>query len=236
MSELRKIYCKTLDDLPSMQIIKNELLEHDRIRIDYDINSNFKSSNKLKEYLSKIQENFNVEIQKGEFKELEFYNIYQLFSNSELSKILMQLKVAVIDYRLTSEKLIKKFEEKYNYNFIDSEKSIFSMTHDFNADQHKLSKYWKYRFHGGDVCFSNSKTGQIVDVNLKFGKYYGVLDLWFFQCFIQTTKEYTSLSANFKNNTPKLIQSLNHLKEKGFLSIVKNKYFESEKLIWNKEK
>jgi hypothetical protein len=93
-----------------------------------------------------------------------------------------------------------------------------------------------YNFHGGDVCFSNSKTGQVVDINLKFDGYYGVLDLWFFQYFMETTNQFTELSNNFRENTPKLVQALNSLQEKNIVSLIRSKIFNTEKLIWNKEK
>lgn len=141
MIELRKIYCNTLEDLPTMQIIKAELINHDRIRIDYNINAKFKCSNKLAEYIQRVQQEFNVDIHKGEFKELEFYNIYNLFSDSELLEISNQLELAVKDYRLTSEKLIKEFENKYNHSFIDPEKSIYSIREKLNSDKNRLSKH-----------------------------------------------------------------------------------------------
>jgi hypothetical protein len=236
MTELRKIYCNTLEELPNVQIIKTELIKHDRIRIDYNVNAKFKSSNKLAEYIQRIQQEFNVEIHKGEFKELEFYNIYNLFSDSELLRISNQLELAVKDYRLTSEKLIKEFENKYNHSFTDPEKSIYSIREKLDSDKNRLTKQWMYNFHGGDVCFSNSKTGQVVDINLKFDGYYGVLDLWFFQYFMETTNQFTELSNNFRENTPKLVQALNSLQEKNIVSLIRSKIFNTEKLIWNKEK
>lgn len=93
-----------------------------------------------------------------------------------------------------------------------------------------------YNFYDGDVCFSNSKTGQVVDINLKFDGYYGILDLWFFQYFMETTKQFEELSTNFRKNIPKLVQALNSLKEKNVVSIIQSKTFNMEKLIWNKEK
>ena len=97
-----------------------------------------------------------------------------------------------------------------------------------------MSKHWEYRFHGGDVCFSNSNTGQIVDINLGFVGYYGVLDLWFFQYFMRTTKEFKLISDHLEDNTPKLNQLLNYLKENGIVKVVVSELFDSEKLIWNK--
>ena len=235
MTELKKIYCKSLDELPSLQRIKRELASHDRIRIDYDINSAFKYSDQFQEFIDKIRKEMNVEIRKGEFKELEFYNIYSLLSETDLEKISLQLELAVKDYRLTSEKLIEEFEAKYDHEFINCEKSIYDIREKLELDENKLSKNWSYRFHGGDVCFSNSKTGQVVDINLKFEGYYGVLDLWFFQVFMETTKNHNSLSLVFKENTPKLIQSLNFLEANGKIVLIRSELFDREKLIWNKE-
>lgn len=234
MLELRKIFCKTLDELPSLDIINAELVKHDRIRIDFDINSKFKSSVILKKYIQNIEHELNVEIHKGKFQELAFYNIYSLFSDKEKKHLSTQLELAVKEYRLISEKLINEFENKYNHSFTDPGKSIYSIREQLDLDQHKLSKHWGYRFHGGDVCFSNSNTGQIVDINLGFVGYYGVLDLWFFQYFMRTTKEFKLISDHLEDNTPKLNQLLNYLKENGIVKVVVSELFDSEKLIWNK--
>lgn len=235
MTELKKIYCKSFDELPTFQTVKHELAFHDRIRIDYDINATFKYSDQFQEYIGEIRKEMNVEIRKGEFKELEFYNIYNLFIETDLKEISPQLELAVKDYRLTSEKLIEEFEIKYDHEFINREKSIYDIREKLELDQNKLSENWNYRFHGGDVCFSNSKTGQVVDINLKFDGYYGVLDLWFFEYFMETTTNHNSLSLVFKENTPKLIQSLNYLKANGKIILIQSELFDREKLIWNKQ-
>ena len=119
MLELRKFFCETLDELPSLDIINAELVKHDRIRIDFDINSKFKSSVILKEYIQNIEHELNVEIHKGKFQELAFYNIYSLFSDKEKKQLSTQLELAVKEYRLISEKLINEFENKYNHSFTD---------------------------------------------------------------------------------------------------------------------
>lgn len=235
MSELKKIYCKSFDELPTFQTIKHELAHHDRIRIDYDIHATFKDSDEFEEFIDRIRKELNVEIQKGDFEELEFYNIYNLFSETDLKEIAAQLELAAKDYRLTSEKLIGEFETKYDHEFINREKLIRDIREKLELDENKLSKNWIYRFHGGDVCFSNSKTGQVVDINLKFDGYYGVLDLWFFQYFMETTANHKSLSLVFKKSTPKLIQSLNYLKSSGKIILIRSELFDAEKLIWNKQ-
>ena len=194
MRELRQIYCKTLNDLPTLEVIENELKVHDRIRIDYDINSKFKSSRKLKKYIQSINHNLNVEIHKGEFRELEFYNIYSLFTELEINKFSIQLEEAIKDYRILSEKLIKQFEEKYDYSFSYIKRSFSEIREKLEMDKNMLSENWTFNFHGGNICFSNSKTGQVVDINLKFDGYYGVLDLWFFQYYMKTTQKFESLS------------------------------------------
>ena len=235
MRELKKIYCNKTKDLPTLEVIIEELKNNDRIRIDYNSKFKFLFLKNLKKYIENINQNFNVEIQKGEFKDLKFYNIYSLFSDLENEEKSRELEKAIKSYRLTSEKLILEFEEKYEYSFLDPKKSFRVIRDVLRLDENKLSKNWRYGFHGGDICFSNSKTGQVVDINLKFDGYYGVLDLWFFQYYMETTKEFKSLSQNYKDNTPKLIQTLNLLKEKGKVKSIKSELFDSDKLIWNKK-
>lgn len=227
--EFRRIFCDTLDDLPSLEAIRQELTQYGHFRIDYDINASFKSSDELKNYIKEIETELNVGICKGFFKELEFYNIYSLFSASELSGVAVKLEKAVKDYRLTSEKLISEYKLKYNTSFINLKEAALNLEHK------NLLKDWDFNFHGGDICFSNSKTGQVVDINLQYEGYYGVLDLWFFQYFLETTKDFWSLSLLFKDNEPKLVQALNYLKKLGKVKTAPDNGWDSEKLIWNKE-
>ena len=237
MKELKIIFCSKTRDIPSLETIKEELRKNDRIRIDYNSKFDFLFIRNLKRQITNIEDSLNVEVHKGEFKGLNFYNIYSLLSKNEVEKIAGPLEEAVQSYRLISERLIRKFEEKYDYSFTDTNKSFTEIKKQIEQDKNQLSENWSYRFHGGDVCFSNSKSGQVVDINLKYNGFYGVLDLWFFQYYMKTTNEFKTISSVYIDNTPKLLQTLDYLKEKGKVKIVKPEYdfFDSDKLIWNKK-
>lgn len=236
MKELKKIFCSKTREIPSIKTIKEELRKSDRIRIDYNSKFNFLFIRNLKRQIINIENSLNVKIHKGEFKDLKFYNIYNLLSKTEIEKIAVQLETATKSYRLASERLIKKFEEKYDFSFTNTNKSFTEIKEQIEKDKNQLSENWSYRFHGGDICFSNSKSGQVVDINLKYNGFYGVLDLWFFQYYLKTTNEFKPISSVFINNTPKLLQTLDYLKEKGKVKLVKSEFdfLNSDKLIWNK--
>ena len=233
---MKKIFCNRTSQIPSLERIKEELNRNDIIRIEYNSRFNFLFIRNLKRQITNIQKSLNVEIHKGEFKDLKFYILYNLLSNNELEKNSKHLEEAAKSYRLISENLIRKFEKKYDYSFSDSNKSFSEIKEQLNQDKNQLSENWSYRFHGGDVCFSNSKSGQVVDINLKYQGVYGVLDLWFFKYYMKTTNEFKSISSIYIDNTPKLTQTLNYLKEKGKLKLVKPEFelFYSEKFIWDK--
>jgi hypothetical protein len=232
---LKKIFCNRTSQIPSLERIKEELNRNDVIRIEYNSRFNFLFIWNLKRQITNIEKSLNVEIHKGEFKDLKFYILYNLLSNNELEKNSKHLEEAAKSYRLISENLIRKFEKKYDYSFTDSNKSFSEIKEQLNQDKNQLSENWSYRFHGGDVCFSNSKSGQVVDINLKYQGVYGVLDLWFFKYYMKTTNEFKSISSIYIDNTPKLTQTLNYLKEKGKLKLVKPEFelFYSEKFIWD---
>ena len=236
MKELKKIFCSRTREIPSLETIKEELRKNDRIRIDYNSKFNSPFIQDLKKQISNIKDSLNVEIHEGEFNNLKFYNLYNLLSETEVEKASDQLAQAAKNYRLISEILIKKFEEKYSFSFTDRNRSFREINEQMEHDKNQLSENWSYQFHGGDICFSNSKSGQIVDINLKYNGFYGVLDLWFFQYYMKTTNEFKSISSVYIDNTPKLIQTLNYLKEKGKVKLVKSEFdfLDSEKLIWNK--
>lgn len=233
---MKKIHCNNSREIPSLEIIEEELTRNESIRIDYDSRFNFIFIRNLKRRISTIEKSLNVEIHKGKFKGSKCYILYNLLSDIELEKISVQLEEATKSYRLTSEYLIQKFEEKYDYSFTNSNKSYREIEDKIDKDKNQLSENWTYRFHGGDVCFSNSQSGQIVDINLKFDGVYGVLDLWFFQYYMKTTNKFKSLSLIYIDNTPKLIQTLNYLKKNGKLKLVKSKFdfLYSEKLVWDR--
>ena len=237
MKELKKIFCSRTKEIPSLETIKEELIRNDRIRIEYNSKFNFLFIRNLKKQMRNIEVLLNIEIHKGEFKDLKFYNIYNLLSENEVEKLSEQLEEAIKSYRLISEKLIKRFEEKYDYSFTNSNKPFAEIKEQITIDKNQLSENWSYRFHGGDICFSNSKSRQIVDINLKYNGIYGVLDLWFFQYYMKTTKEYKYISSVYIDNTPKLIQTLDYLKDKGKVIQVRSEFdfLDSKKLIWNKK-
>ncbi|WP_299137129.1 hypothetical protein [uncultured Tenacibaculum sp.] len=237
MKELKKTFCNRTKEIPSLKTIKEELMRNDRIRIDYNSKFNILFIRNLKKQIKNIDDSLNVKIHKGEFKGLKFYHIYNLLSESEVEKISEKLEEAIKSYRLISEKLIRRFEEKYDYSFTDTNKSFTEIKEQITIDKNQLSKNWSYRFHGGDVCFSNSKSGQIVDINLKYNGFYGVLDLWFFQYYMKTTNDYKYISSVYIDNTPKLIQTLDYLKDKGKVKQVKSDFdfLDTKKLIWNKK-
>lgn len=234
MKEFRRIYCRSLDELPALTVVRNELKEHDRLRIDYDQNAEFKGAERFNAYLHMLRQELHVDIHQGAFKELEFYNIYRLFPVEELELVSQQLEAAVKDYRLTCERFIKAFETKYNFGFADREKSTRDIRAQLEADQNHLSKNLSYRFHGGDICFTNKKTGQMVDISLKFPGSYGVIDFWFFQYFMETTTAFKSLAVHFKENTPKLLQTLEFLNKIGRVQLIRSTLFDSQKFIWKK--
>ncbi len=232
---MKKIFCNRTSEIPSLERIKEELNRNDIIRIEYNSRFNFLFIRNLKRQITNIQKSLHVEIHKGEFKDLRFYILYNLLSNNELEKNSKHLEEAAKSYRLISENLIRRFEKKYDYSFTDSNKSFSEIKEQLNQDKNQLSENWSYRFHGGDVCFSNNKSGQVVDINLKYQGVYGVLDLWFFKYYMKTTNEFKSISSTYIDNTPKLTQTLNYLKEKGKLKLVKPEFelFYSEKFIWD---
>ena len=236
MTKLNRIFCSKTREIPSLEIIKEQLREHDRIRIDYNSKFNFLFIRNLKRRIKNIEKSLNVEIHKGEFKNSKSYNIYNLLSKSEVEKIAEQLEEATKSYRLISERLIRKFEKKYDFSFTDINRSFREISDQIEQDKNQLSKNWSYYFHGGDVCFSNSKSGQVVDINLKYNGFYGVLDLWFFQYYMKTTIEFKSMSSIYIDNTPKLLQTLEYLKAKGKVKTVKPEFdfWDYDKLIWNK--
>ncbi len=233
---MKKIFCKKTREIPSLETIKEELRKNDRVRIDYNSKFNFLFIRNLKRQIKNIEDSLNVEIHKGEFKDLKFYNIYNLLSKTEVEKIAEPLEKATQSYRLISEKLIRTFEKKYDYSFTDTNRSFSEIEKQIKQDKNQLSENWSYRFHGGDICFSNSKSGQVVDINLKYNGFYGVLDLWFFQYYMKTTNEFKNLSSMYIDNTPKLLQSLDYLKKKRKVKLVSSEYdfLDSDKLIWNK--
>lgn len=161
------------------------------------------------------------------------------FSQRDLENIAKELEYATKEYRLTCEKLIKEFELKYDFSFGNKEESFSLIENKLKEDDYILSEEWRYHFHGGDVRFYNHKTDQIVEVNLKYDGYYGVLDFWFFQYFLTTTNEFYNLNKLFENNTSKLIQALNYLKDKEKLESINSFFYEmgeGDKLIWKKNK
>jgi hypothetical protein len=233
MSDLRKFYCTTPEDLPELETVRKELELHDRIRIDYDIHADAAFAARILDHVEMIKQQLNVEVWDGYLGEVAFYNIFRLYTEAELPAIAAEVEVAAKSYRNICEELIKAFEDKYGHSFVDPEKYIYHISERMDADNDMLSDDWRYRFHGGDVCFHHLETGQAVDVKLRYNGHYGVLYDWCLQYFMKTTPEFQSLVLNFADNEPKLWQAFGYLKEQGKMKVLELDWKDREIMIWD---
>ncbi|MBI1248243.1 hypothetical protein GC197_10455 [bacterium] len=85
------------------------------------------------------------------------------------------------------------------------------------VDVGKLSEEWKFRFHGLECEFENTKTNQVLDVEVGFGNEFGVLDPYFFEKFLRSTARFDSLSKLFPNSFFDCCRALEVLEETGYL-------------------
>jgi hypothetical protein len=80
---------------------------------------------------------------------------------------------------------------------------------------------WSYYFHGQECCFTGQETGQVVDVQLKFGDEFGVLDPYFLSRFIRTTPAHREAARLLRDNFHDACRVLEVLHARGHLRVDK---------------
>jgi hypothetical protein len=79
---------------------------------------------------------------------------------------------------------------------------------------------WDHGFHGLECCFTNRRTGQVVDVRLAFGSEFGVLDPYFLARFIRTTPAHHEAAGLLADDFHDPCRVLEVLEGRGHLRVV----------------
>jgi hypothetical protein len=66
--------------------------------------------------------------------------------------------------------------------------------------QHGQLPGWNWYFHGGECCFTSTRTGQIVDAYIDYGGEFGVLDPYFLSKFIRSSPAHVEAARLLSDN------------------------------------
>ena len=120
--------------------------------------------------------------------------IQKLFNQSDKHINFEKVKEAITDYREEGKILMTKLGEKFNLD-IENAEDFDYLTSRGNTKiprRGKLSKNWKYNFHGTECGFYNSQDQQKIEVVLSNPPKFGHVDSWFLLSYMQTTQKYKS--------------------------------------------
>lgn len=84
-----------------------------------------------------------------------------------------------------------------------------------------LSAEWNYHLHGAECRFTNSATGQIVEIIITTKPEFGYLDSYFFYQYMATTPQFKPLAAYFENDHLQIAKAIDLLALEGVLTRVK---------------
>ncbi|MDC8003891.1 hypothetical protein POV27_07495 [Aureisphaera galaxeae] len=111
----------------------------------------------------------------------------------------------------TAHSLMNLLAETFDIDLNNSNELHHLKTHRLAKQSGEIGNAWKFRFHGMGCSFTNSVTGQFLDVQTINGKEFGQLDTYYLMKFIQTTdslKEMGSILNDESNNMQKVIEVL----------------------------
>lgn len=120
-------------------------------------------------------------------------NIAKLISDKEIEDNQDFFEQCAKDYRQLGEKLLFKLIDKLDLKL--NEEFPMETFNELQRDKRQMGKVedWKYFVHGFHCGFENTKTGQLIEVSLVFGREFGALDPYFFSKFIKSTSKYKPL-------------------------------------------
>lgn len=140
------------------------------------------------------------------------------------------------DYGILAKELIFQFVDKFD---LELDRKFPMMT--LNTLEKELYPTsgiidkWYYFFHGTHCRFKNEKTGQCIEVPLRFGLEFGELDPYFFSRYIKSTPAYQPLPVKINNDFEDGRRILNVMLELGRFEII-NSNIEGKKGIIVKDR
>lgn len=202
------IFCNNLEDLPSLSaleslqrgtkyiIVFGEEIENQREFIG-------------REWQKKLP-NFSICINIIEPK----ITVSKLITDKEIEDNQELFEKYARDYKELSTKLIYQLADKFNINI---EKPTVENYMALKASAYKSGEIgnWKYNFHGGHCCFTNTKTEQCVEVPCGFGLQFRRIESCFLLLYINTTSNYKPLKVPMYNGDNDFRKVVNKMVELG---------------------
>jgi hypothetical protein len=144
------------------------------------------------------------------FESGEFHvTVFPVISHDDVTLIADELLEAAAAFRRTATRLCMQLAGDLHL----SPDSLIQA----RGTSGRLDDEWAYQFHGVECCFTSAITGQVVDVRLRFGDEFGVLDPWFFHRFLSTTQKYSSLATKLPDGFHDTARALELLERSGGL-------------------
>ena len=113
-------------------------------------------------------------------------NLFKMNGKVDLNII----KQAIFDYRIEGKNLMFELGKKYNLEIQKTEdyEKLISRSNDNIPRTGKLSREWKYVFHGGECGFHNKEKS--IEVVLTNAPEFGHIDSWFLLSYMRSIEKY----------------------------------------------
>jgi uncharacterized protein DUF6896 len=220
MSEPLRITCHRVDEIPSLTRIRDLVSDDQHLVLRFPsalgVNDGVLIDGVLQQLAPQLPDD-SVFFSGGSAGELwitilKVISVREVLENAELILAGARRFQAVAAERMTA--LARKLNLPLEA-FADA-----FLRFQLKSDSGDLDAGWRYGFHGAECRFTNTRTGQVVEVLLGFYPEFGVLDPYFFSQFLSTTEGLELVAGLFKHPYHDAARALDILEQQGLLKQV----------------
>lgn len=147
--------------------------------------------------------------------------IWPSIASEKIRQKKVELHQCAVAFRADAHQLMQRMATTFSIDLLTLD-GLHELKYKKSQKQRgALDAEWNYFLHGAECQFTNSATGQIVEIIITTNPEFGYLDSYFFYQYMATTPQFKPLAAYFDNDHLKIAKAIDLLAWDGVLTRVK---------------
>ncbi|MEO8770023.1 MAG: hypothetical protein ABI402_08055 [Ferruginibacter sp.] len=143
-----------------------------------------------------------------------------LKKNSSNLEHLEKTLLAAKEFKIIATSLVQSLSTLANIDFASAERNVIFRQVFKKQKEQVLNNDWNFCLHGAECRFTNSHSGEEIEVIIINGEECGALDPYFFYTFCKTSPKFKEVAEFYNENLKKIQTDLSSLYKQGYLKKV----------------
>jgi len=232
MTHPHRITCSTA---PDASVLENLATRQQHVVLQFPVPDDagrqaFDATGMVNALQQSLPEYFSV-FDAGLSPEFQFVTVMRVISHPEVLAIEDSIHAAAVEFRTIATRLIEQLSAQLELPADEIARYPLIRMSLRARGMGQLVDDWQFMFHGLECGFRNTRTKQVVEVQLDYAGEYGALDPFFFHLFLASTPHYSTLAVALTHGYHDTCRAMEILEQRGRLRPVVSVFSQHESLV-----